>query len=70
MNATLLLRIASVIALVFALGHTGGGPWTPFEASSAASVVEHYSAVCGGSRFTRAFGASGAFDGSSKKQKH
>lgn len=35
-NTTLLLRIASVIALLFAVGHTMGSPWTP----GPASVVE------------------------------
>jgi hypothetical protein len=29
MNATLLLRIAAVIALLYCAGHTVGAPWTP-----------------------------------------
>jgi len=44
-NAILLLRIASVIALLFALGHTSGGPWTPSEDPSAVSVVEAMKSV-------------------------
>ncbi len=39
MNTTLLLRIAALIALLFALGHSAGAPWTPTEEPSAASVV-------------------------------
>lgn len=35
-NTTLWLRIASVIAMLFAVGHTMGSPWTP----GPASVVE------------------------------
>ena len=45
MNATLLLRIASVIALLFALGHTSGGPWTPSAEAGAASVVQAMKSV-------------------------
>lgn len=41
MNTTVLLRIASVIALLFAVGHTMGLPWTP----GPASVVEAMKAV-------------------------
>ncbi len=41
MNTTLWLRIASVIALLFALGHTMGSPWTP----GPASVVEAMKSV-------------------------
>jgi hypothetical protein len=44
-NAILLLRIASVVALLFALGHTSGSPWTPTEEPSAASVVEAMKSV-------------------------
>ena len=39
MNTTLLLRIASVIALLFAVGHTSGHPWTPSEELAPAAVV-------------------------------
>lgn len=45
MNARLLLRVASIIALVFALGHTSGGPWTPSEEPNAAAVVEAMKSV-------------------------
>ena len=45
MNATLLLRIASVVALLFALGHSSGAPWTPTEDASAASVVQAMKSV-------------------------
>jgi hypothetical protein len=38
-NTTLLLRIAAVFALLFALGHTMGGPWTPTTEPRAVSVV-------------------------------
>lgn len=41
MNTTLLLRIASVITLLFAFGHTMGSPWTP----GPASVVEAMKSV-------------------------
>ena len=41
MNITLLLRIASAIALLFAVGHTMGSPWTP----GPASVVEAMKSV-------------------------
>jgi hypothetical protein len=44
-NAILLLRIASVIALLFALGHTSGSPWTPSVEHGAASVVEAMKSV-------------------------
>jgi hypothetical protein len=44
-NAVLLLRIAAVIALVFAVGHTSGGPWTPSAEAGAASVVEAMKSV-------------------------
>jgi hypothetical protein len=44
-NTTLLLRIASAIALLFALGHTMGSPWTPTHEPAAASVVEAMKAV-------------------------
>jgi hypothetical protein len=44
-NAKLLLRTASVVALLFALGHTSGGPWTPSHESSATSVVEAMKSV-------------------------
>jgi hypothetical protein len=37
---SLLLRIAAVMALVYALGHTSGAPWTPGEGAEAAGVVE------------------------------
>src|SRR5689334_13611072 len=39
MNTTLLLRIASFIALLFAVGHPMVNPWTPTDEASAASVV-------------------------------
>ena len=39
MNTTLLLRIASIIALLFAVGHTSGYPWTPSEGLAPAAVV-------------------------------
>lgn len=45
MNTTLLLRIASVIALLFAVGHTMGSPWTPSEEPAPASVVEAMKSV-------------------------
>jgi hypothetical protein len=38
-NTTLLLRIASVIALLFAVGHTSGHPWTPSGDLAPAAVV-------------------------------
>jgi hypothetical protein len=44
-NATLLLRIASVVGLLFAVGHTSGGPWTPSGEAGAASVVEAMKSV-------------------------
>jgi hypothetical protein len=44
-NTTLLLRIASVIALLFAVGHTMGSPWTPTEELGPASVVEAMKSV-------------------------
>lgn len=40
MNSSLLLRIASVIGLLFALGHSMGSPWTPVNEPAPASVVE------------------------------
>jgi len=45
MNTILLLRIACVVALLFALGHTSGGPWTPTDEPGAASVVEAMKSV-------------------------
>ncbi|MEA2164869.1 MAG: hypothetical protein QOK37_2996 [Thermoanaerobaculia bacterium] len=45
MKTTLLLRIAAVLAVLFALGHTMGGPWTPTEERSAASVVDAMKSV-------------------------
>lgn len=45
MNTTLLLRIAAVIALVFAVGHTMGSPWTPVHAPGPAAVVEAMKSV-------------------------
>lgn len=45
MNTILLLRIASVVALLFALGHTSGHPWTPSGEPSAASIVEAMKSV-------------------------
>lgn len=45
MNAILSLRIASVIALLFALGHTSGGPWTPSADAGAAAVVQAMKSV-------------------------
>lgn len=45
MNTTLLLRVASLIALLFAIGHTMGSPWTPSEAPGPASVVEAMKSV-------------------------
>jgi hypothetical protein len=44
-NAILLLRTASVVALLFAVGHTSGSPWTPSEEPGAASVVEAMKSV-------------------------
>ena len=40
MNVPLLLRIASVITLLYFAGHTAGMPWTPFTSPEAMSVVE------------------------------
>ena len=45
MNTTLLLRIASVITLLFAVGHTVGAPWTPAGEAAPASVVEAMKSV-------------------------
>jgi hypothetical protein len=44
-NTTLLLRIASVITLLYAVGHTMGAPWTPTDESAPASVVEAMKSV-------------------------
>lgn len=45
MNTSLLLRIASIIALLFAVGHSMGAPWTPANESAAASVVQAMKSV-------------------------
>jgi hypothetical protein len=42
---TILLRIASVIAFLFAAGHTMGAPWTPGEGEKEQAVVESMKAV-------------------------
>jgi hypothetical protein len=44
-NTSLLLRIASVITLLFAVGHSMGAPWTPVNESAPASVVEAMKSV-------------------------
>lgn len=45
MNTTLLLRIASIATLLFALGHSMGAPWTPDNEPAPASVVEAMKSV-------------------------
>lgn len=40
MRPALLLRIAAVLTLLYALGHTSGFPWTPGEGAEATSVVD------------------------------
>lgn len=45
MNTTLLLRISSIIVLLFAVGHTMGAPWTPTGDSAPTSVVEAMKSV-------------------------
>lgn len=40
MNATLMLRMAAVIALVYAAGHTAGAPWTPAIGPEQLPVIE------------------------------
>ena len=45
MRTTLLLRIASVITLLFAVGHSMGAPWTPVNGSAAVSVVQAMKSV-------------------------
>lgn len=40
MNASILLRVAAVLTLLYALGHLSGYPWTPGESAEAAGVVE------------------------------
>jgi hypothetical protein len=40
-----LLRIASIIALLYAVGHTIGSPWTPSEELAPASVVKAMKSV-------------------------
>ena len=45
MNTTLLLRIASIIALLFAVGHSMGAPWTPVNEDAPAAVVEAMKSV-------------------------
>jgi hypothetical protein len=44
-NPTLLLRIASIITLLFALGHSLGAPWTPVNDAAPAAVVEAMKSV-------------------------
>jgi hypothetical protein len=44
-NTSLLLRIASIITLLFAVGHSMGAPWTPVNASAPAAVVEAMKSV-------------------------
>jgi hypothetical protein len=39
-TSTFWLRAASVVALLFAAGHTLGAPWTPARGAAAASVVD------------------------------
>jgi hypothetical protein len=39
MNASLLLRIASVLTFFFCAGHTAGMPWMPAEGPEALAVV-------------------------------
>lgn len=45
MSTTLLLRIASVVTLLFAVGHSMGAPWTPVDGPAPASVVEAMKSV-------------------------
>ena len=45
MNTTLLLRLASIIALLFAIGHSLGAPWAPINEAAPASVVEAMKSV-------------------------
>ena len=45
MHSSLLLRIASIIALLFAVGHSIGAPWTPVNEAAPASVVEAMKSV-------------------------
>lgn len=45
MNLCLLLRIASIITLLFAVGHSMGAPWTPVNEAAPASVVEAMKSV-------------------------
>jgi hypothetical protein len=40
MNVAMLLRIAAVIALVYAAGHTAGAPWTPATGPEQLPVIE------------------------------
>jgi hypothetical protein len=40
MNVTLLLRMAALIALVYAAGHTAGAPWTPAIGPEQLPVIE------------------------------
>ena len=45
MKPAILLRIASVIAFLFAAGHTMGAPWTPAEGEPELAVVESMKAL-------------------------
>ncbi len=45
MKTTPLLRIASVITLLFAVGHSLGAPWTPVNESAPVSVVQAMKSV-------------------------
>jgi hypothetical protein len=45
MNTSRWLRAASIIALLFAIGHTLGRPWTPATALDAGAVVDAMKAI-------------------------
>jgi hypothetical protein len=45
MKAVILLRIASVLTVLFCIGHTLGMPWTPAKSPEAAAVVEAMKAL-------------------------
>ena len=40
MKASIFLRIASVITLLYFAGHTSGAPWTPDDGSGSLAVIE------------------------------
>src|SRR5436190_2063283 len=40
MRASTLLRIASIITLLYCVGHTTGYPWTPVEGEMEMAIVE------------------------------